>query len=350
MKIKPTKYKLNTGSLKQKQSGFSLIELLVASLIGIFIVAGIITNFVGTKDSEKVRSAISEMDSNARVAMEILRVTIGHASYGGIDGQKGIQAFHAQTTETLVDSDCKGGVEKVLGGRLPSDILMSKDGAEADKKTDQITTVYLADNPCADGATECIVGGPNAALISPAGNDLVYYDCTGGGATKNKRSVLCSADSVNGMTNTRDAKIYSSFFIRKQSNKSGLYCTGSRTKGQPLELIEDVENMQVRYGVLVGAGNTATTRYLTATEINAGIASWGNVNSVQIALLMRSSGKHVLKGSKQVAESDSISSNATTVNYNLLGTTIKINNKDGRLYRVYSTTIKIVNRDVEPIF
>lgn len=343
MNSKTIKFNTNQQALaNKKQAGFSLIELLVASLIGIFIVAGVITNFVGTKDSERARSAISEMDSNARVAMDFLRVTIGHASYGTVDDLPDIQAFHANTTETLVDNDCRGGAEKVLNGAIPPDIKMTEDGNASNKNNDQVTVVYLADNPCQDGATECIRGGENELLINPIhASNLVYYDCVGGGATKNARAVACSGDTKNGLVNARDAKIYSSFFVRKKSGKSGLYCAGSASKNQKIELVEDVENMQLRYGVF----NGTTTRYLTATEVNAE-SIWGEVNSVQVALLMRSSATNVLKTkTKQIAETDSVSSDDTSFTYNLLGTDVTIINKDRRLYRVYSTTIKITNRD-----
>ncbi len=129
MNSKTIKFNTNQQALaNKKQAGFSLIELLVASLIGIFIVAGVITNFVGTKDSERARSAISEMDSNARVAMDFLRVTIGHASYGTVDDFEDIQAFHANTTETLVDNDCRGGGETILNETLPSSVILISGG------------------------------------------------------------------------------------------------------------------------------------------------------------------------------------------------------------------------------
>lgn len=337
MKIELTHYKYKTGLVSKKQAGLSLVELLISSLIGIFLVAGLITNFMGTKESEKVRSAISEMDSNARTAMDVLRQTVGHAGYKSIYLHSGFtKGFYSESDGNLTDVSCPDGAEMLLNSfnfsTEATSLKQTLDNVKNDDEqvNDQITVVYLADNPCAAGVTECKPGGLNGAKVNPSTELLVYSDCAGGGSDKKARTVSCSADPIGGISPPTQGKIYNSFFIEDKA----LTCIGTAA-GQKLELVENIENMQILYGVTEGTGDTAKTRYLNAKDVDDA-ALWANVVSVQIALLMRSENENVLK-----TDSDNDK-------YMLLGQQITVTDLR-RLYRVYSTTIRVENIKSEPI-
>jgi type IV pilus assembly protein PilW len=91
-----------------------------------------------------------------------------------------------------------------------------------------------------------------------------------------------------------------------------------------VELASDVENMQILYGEDTDLDATAN-RYLPAS----GVASFDNVVSVRIALLVRST--------NQVAAS------VNTSTYDLLGTVFDPAD-DRRLRRMYISTITLRNR------
>jgi len=329
-----------------KQAGLSMIELLISSVIGVFLIAGVITNFVGTKDSERVRAAMSEMDANARAAMDILRQTVSHASYSSItDIGDSKESFYSASSDPLEDIQCRDNAGDTL---FKGGVKGIKDKPSEDGSSDQMTIVYKADNPCeAGGPSECEAGGANAAKINADhGNKLVYYDCLGGGADKKSLSVSCSSDPITGMYENSKAKIYSAFYLKKgKKNKetyTNLACFGSRS-GEAQDLVENVENMQILYGVTDSLG----TRYLNATDVQSGNL-WHAISRVQIALLMRSSAKNVMrKGTKSLNKRDTLSSENNYFTYKLLDKDITIYNKDKRLYRVYSTTILLANSQVE---
>lgn len=349
MKINTIKVNNRKELARSKQAGLSMIELLISSVIGVFLIAGVITNFVGTKDSERVRAAMSEMDANARVAMDILRQTVSHASYSSISDLGGAkESFYSASSDPLADTQCRDNVADTL---FKGNVKGIQDKPTEDGKlggSDQMTIVHKADNPCeAGGVAECEAGGANAAKINAEkGNKLVYYDCLGGGADKKSLSVSCSSDPISGMYDNSKAKIYSAFFLKKGKKKKQTYtnlaCFGSRS-GESQDLVENVENMQILYGVT----DTAGTRYLNATDVQTADL-WSAVSRVQIALLIRSSIKNVIKKqTKNLNKTDTLSSDNNYFTYKLLDQDITINNKDKRLYRVYSTTILLANSTVE---
>lgn len=71
---------MNSVFLK-KSGGFTLIELMIAMLIGVFLLGGIIQIFQGTQQSSRVNENASRMQENGRFAMDILSREIRMAGY-----------------------------------------------------------------------------------------------------------------------------------------------------------------------------------------------------------------------------------------------------------------------------
>ncbi len=313
----------NQGNLRPYyQSGLSLVELLVSMVIGLFLLAGIITNFVGTKNSDKMRDAISEMDGNARFALDLMQKTIMHAGYPSIHGKVIDKAFYTHSDGKLKNHICRDKI--TLENQPPTWNRKTRDGA-----SDLITIVSLADNPCVSGVSDCTNSPAN---YNPRA--LVYFDCTGGGSLRDRRAVACSADPVNGIASPfqpSDAKIYSTFkVVRNTSSPSKdrvLSCHGSRGGSQPI--INNIESMQFLYGVQRDNGSINYQR----ANIVKNRDEWEKVVSVQIGLLLRSSKPNLLK-------------EKNTINfYNVLDKKVKIASKDlRRLFRVYTTTVYLANK------
>jgi len=306
--------------VKQKlhnfQQGLSLLELLISVTLGAFLLTGVVTNFITTKSSDKTRVALSEMDANGRMALNVFRQTIQHAGYQSINNVRLEVPFYTPKDGNLTNPVCSDGTLRDV--TTPQSTLRTRDGT-GDRPKDVITVVTLADNPCKDGFATCAA----SAQVNP--NALVYYDCLGGGSARdNSRVTSCSTDPNVGMQDPTQAKIYSSFRIR---NNNTLYCQGSRSTAQPI--VDNVVAMQFLYGV---KKEDDTTAFLRATVVNDR-DQWGYVTSVQVAILMRSS-SNILKEP----------SDKTT--YNLLDEKITIKSDDlRRLFRVYTTTINLENRN-----
>lgn len=307
------------------QSGLSLIELMISMVVGLFLLAGVVTNFIGTKDADQMRDAISDMDANANAAFSVMRSTISHAGYSSMENIRLEKPFYSASDGELENlNTCRNGLKPNLWtpkeNRATSDIDVQ----------DRMTVVTLADNPCKDGATSC----PNAADVNPSA--LHYTDCLGGGSERNTRAVYCSTDPNVGMPDPTQARIYSTFRIIRNANRPdrdrGLFCEGSRTNGNILtkNIAENVEAMQFLYGVRQENGNTA---YRTASQVEND-DQWGMVRNVQIGLLMRSGRQNLLK----VPSTKNV--------YNLLKEPVTIADGDlRRLFKIYTTNVNLENVD-----
>lgn len=310
------KHKANT------QKGLSLIELLVSVTLGVFLLTGVVTNLIGTKASDKTRAAISEMDANARMAIDVLRQTILHAGYMSMNNVRLETPFYTEKDGHLINPVCSDGSPRDY--LTPTWNKRTRDGTR-----DFITVVTLADNPCGKNASgDKLTTCPNDADVNP--NALVYYDCVGGGAKRdNARVTYCSTDPDIGMTDPTQAKIYSSFWLQGGSgaNNGTLYCQGSRGGAQPL--VNNMESIQFLYGV---KNSDESISYRKANSVN-NLDLWGNVTSVQVAILMRSSTNILTEDSDKTT-------------YNLLDKKVTIpNDRLRRLFRVYTTTINLENRN-----
>ena len=66
-----------------KQSGVTLVELLIAMLIGAFLVGGILQVFAGARQTYRVHDATSRMQEGGRMALEVLARDIRMADFWG---------------------------------------------------------------------------------------------------------------------------------------------------------------------------------------------------------------------------------------------------------------------------
>ena len=303
---------------KKSQRGLSLIELMISMVVGLFLLAGLVTNFVSTKNSDKSRIAVSEMDANASAAFELMRRTITHAGYASNTPIVNKQGFYTEDDGAIQAASCRNGSARESAANRAA-INPTADIAFRDR----ITVISLADNPCLDGRLSC----SNQVDVNPQAQ--VYYDCAGGGATRDTDTVACSTDPDVGMPNRSEAKIYSSFRLlrnRSSDDDRTLFCDGSRGGTQPI--VDNVEAIQYLYGIREDNNSVTFKNSDTVTADN----DWEKVRSVQVAMLMRSSNAFVLN-----QDSDKTF-------YSLLDTRVDIDSADlRRLFRVYTTTINLEN-------
>jgi Tfp pilus assembly protein PilW len=296
----------------------SLIELMISMVVGLFLLAGVVTNLIGTKDNDRMRDAISAMDANAAQVFEVLRPAIAHAGYSGTDNIRLEKPFYTESDGAKAPNPvCRGGASNIAWSEAIDE--HTQDYAYRDK----ISVISMADNPCRAGLTSC---ANDADKNSEA---LVYTDCTGGGAdTSDSRVVSCSTDPALGMTDPTQAKIYNTFTLLRNTSSPDdrvLSCQGSRGGTQPIA--NNVEAIQYLYGVT----DAGKTYYRRASQVEAA-DQWSMVTSVQVGLLMRSPQQYLLEAPASKGE------------YFLLQTKIEIADEDlKRLFKVYTMTINLEN-------
>jgi len=309
---------ITKNKIKNYQKGLSLIELMISTVVGLFLLAGVVTNFVMTKDNDRTRIAVSAMDDTSSLIFDVMRKAITHAGYVSVDPiLQAVPGFYTELdVSPLPNQTCGNGNQRDL-------INMRMDRTRDLANRDTLTVISLADNPCRDGSLSC----PNDVNADPEA--LVYYDCAGGGMLRDLDDVACSTDPNVGMPERAQARIYSSFRLMLNTGSVDdrtLYCDGNRGGTQPLA--NNVEAVQYLYGVRE-PDNSVT--YKRADVVSAD-NDWEKVRSVQVALLLRSDEQNLLK------------ENSSKTFYSLLDKKVDIDASDlKRLFRVYTTTINIEN-------
>jgi type IV pilus assembly protein PilW len=66
-----------------KQSGFSLVEIMIALLIGLFLLGGILQMFSASQQTYRMQSNLARLQENGRFALDFLARDIRMASYWG---------------------------------------------------------------------------------------------------------------------------------------------------------------------------------------------------------------------------------------------------------------------------
>lgn len=71
----------------RKQAGLSLVELMVALVLGLLISAGVVTIFISAKQDYQVQDAVSQVQENGRFSLEFLANDIRMAGYSGCSNE-----------------------------------------------------------------------------------------------------------------------------------------------------------------------------------------------------------------------------------------------------------------------
>ena len=226
-----------------KQKGLSLIQLLIAMVIGLFLLAGITTSYLSSKKTSIQRDEYSLLQDNGRLALEIMSKTIEHTGYKSFPvGSIGPSSF---ITDDVESATCDEGGDSVIAASISN-----------------FPGTYTSD-----------IGASDSIGVIYLGDDSVFPDCAG-----EPLPAECRISATN--DNSDAARIYSSFFI----DDGALQCAGSRSA--TIETIADnIENMQFLYGVNIDE-DPEVDRYINATQVGTFA---DNIVSVQIALVVRSS-------------------------------------------------------------
>lgn len=310
--------------MNNKQSGYSLIELMIASVIGLVVLAGAVTVFTSNKASQKLSSGMSHVQENGRVALDIIANGIRLAGYQGCTNgiQEPVVLASSAPPINLVSESLWGSrfdgsawaparlTELDQIGNRPAantDIIYVKHGSgratilNTSMGTPNDNPVTLARNPDQLDTgdlvmiSDCVGADIFRATLVTAGATNVSV---GFNAVANTQANLSRAYTVAGATGDptldplRIMRFESNAYFVADSTRddsSGndimslfVLDTTADPIGPPTELVEGVENLQVLYGERMPNGSV---RYLQADDP---LLNMAQVTSVQIGLLLRS--------------------------------------------------------------
>ena len=234
--------------------GLSLIELMIAMVIGMVVVGAVLAAYLASGTANKHSAAMAQINEDAVVALSILRSHIAQAGYSRPMAFSGGKIIPAYTGRSLFG--CNSGFAD-----LSKDIGALSCGSGSQHA---IAVAFEADE-----GNSIMGGSPKAPL-----------DCIGNGLAE-----------VNDPSSGRYFLSYSRFYIASSgSGGPALYCRGSSagaTGGQAL--VENIQRLQVLYGLAEPGGREAR-RYLNAQQLVAAGASYDDVVSVRLCVVVSSSG------------------------------------------------------------
>jgi type IV pilus assembly protein PilW len=291
--------------------GVSLVELMVALAIGLVVIGAVFTNYLNNAAGTRQTSALTQVTSDASLALGILRNHIAIAGYGNPKG----------VLPAKIETDFTGPA--VLGC----------DNGFASLSAD-IGAISCA-SPPSSTATKPSPG--NSLLVRyVTDSDISPESETDTGSAKTKGPTDCTGKPVTVPAGSTSPLIADSRFqirpVSASNTVPSLDCNN-------VELVENVESMQILYGIgspdaAGGSGKLARVqRYLTAEQVGAPGAAgnkWGDVLSVRICVVVRSADEVLSAATPYMGCTQSVVSNTSTT--------------DRRIRRAFTSTVLINNR------
>lgn len=315
------------------QSGFGLVEILIAMTLGLILLGGIGYLYIGSRGAFRTTDNLSRMQENARYALDMMSRDIRMAGYLGCGN---IQSTRVNTIANppipqMGAGNALIGYDNGTGWTNPSTVARAA-GDVLSIMAAWSSGVNLTGNLVPQNSNIQIGSNPDGFQ---AGDVLVVTNCvnadvfrattvsTGSGTTVTIAHANSSNTGNRVGTYGPDAFVmrvnqYSYFIGTNPAGNRALYRVG--VTGSAEELVENVWDMQIRYGLDTN-GDGAVDSYSSAPT------NWPQVVSVTLNLLMRS-------------PDDNISTATQSATFNN-GT---FNAPDRRLYQVYSATVGVRNR------
>lgn len=324
--------RLLPSSQRKRNSGYTIIELMVSIAIGLAILAAIGQLFVANKVTYNLQDDSSRLQESANAALDLLGYHIRQAGYVDI-------SVDIARTNKLLDQSNSGWLRK-SDPTKKQDMIKTIFGLPAGSVyTPAIQAVIGCDNGF--GSTTSVAppwtcGGVGSSAIIVAYQALpsvldgiavespikAHFDTLRGYDPATGAGGDCGGRDVNGMTaNPQGALAINLFYVDTATNR--LMCTGSGDPSHPRPVAEGIENMVLLYGISpASGGDTFAGQYVKASSVT----DWTRVLAVRVCL--------------QAVSSNPVASSVTS--YTDCDGNVKPQS-DRKLRRVYRSTFSLRN-------
>jgi len=271
---------------KKLMAGRTLIELLVAIGLGLLILLGVGSLFIGANQSSRVASSIASSEETGQAVLGIMGAAIQRAGYSEIVGATiGRPPRAALLYSGPYVQGCTNGTFQVDGTGQPVLDANGNFNCVAGGTSDSLAVVFQADNVIAAAqgvAADCL--GQAAPLVNVTDPDYqLLLPAAAGGQMPLVRNLYDLA-------------------IPGGTTLGNLRCRGNGNAATPQALMGNVEQLKVFFGydddaqanpALLSTTNPVARTFRTAGYINglampAGMSAWDFVVTVYVCVLVAS--------------------------------------------------------------
>lgn len=217
-----------------RQKGLSIIELMVALVVGMVLIAGVLQVFLSSRNTFAVNEAMSRVQENGRFALEFIARNARQAGYTDPN-------YTGERPYKVIPS----GLKCDLLGNVKSSCSANGQGLESD-------TVSFAFQPPVNSAGQRV--------------DCAGYTVPEGKVVVNSFTVYEESDSKSSLACQR--------LILGESNPRPF---------PSAILVEGIDNIQIQYGINTTTDNSVN-KYVSANEVS----DWNSVLAIRVAVLANS--------------------------------------------------------------
>lgn len=282
----------------KNQRGFTLVELMISSLIGLIIMGGIMNLFITTNRSATLSDALSQNQETGRFAMEYLTKFIRRAGYND-QFTLSMPAIFGKFPGGIPSIDCTAGSNEEDACSV-NDFEADTDEGQTPILGDRLGIPYVVSN---DTTRSC------TGSELPATNGFYYVDTfwvVGDEKSSQYQDLVCRTYDVQVSAWLGDSAV---------------------------SIINNVERFEFQVGLASDIKAQNTARYINFTNAQATTDYSFLVRSIRIA---------ILTNSQETENPDKIQSLKKDKKYSLLDAK-EISRSDGILRNIFINTIELTN-------
>jgi len=368
-------------NMKRSQRGLSLVELMIAMVIGLILMTGVLQIFIGSKRVYTTQDALSRIQENGRLAIDFIVRDTRMAGYAGCASgynsslHNGLNVNMATASQRLLYdfevpiegldnvgsiSGWGSGVAPVNGtdvlfvrGAFTGDIGIKANNSSGNLRAETNSPVVAG----VDGGPSCTANGSlctnDIVVISDCAKSRVFQVTTLNADGASAALVVHAASGSPGNAppaswGGASAPPEEVFGVESEIQRVSTlaYFIGQNTAGRralyqragsngSVELVEGIQDMQITYGYDT-SGDGLPNNYVPASAISntdraTHVTNWEKVVSVHIALLLQSQEDNIFETPQQITFNSNVVNPAGGV-------------QDRRLRQVFSSIVGIRSR------
>lgn len=345
--------KIRTTHLSASSSGYSLVEVLVSMIIGLFLLTGAFQVTQANKRNNVLQKSLQQVQKDGRFAINHVSYAIKTAGYSGFYGNltAGVENLINTPTDgrwdisipvsgfnNVANSDTILGISGFVAN---TDILllkgMNSNTVPVINNADASTIVAATVSAFKVGDIVVVSDVDQASLfqIGSVSSDLTTstLSLVSGAGNPGNSALLDNSYNSGAEIAKYDVQM---FYIKNGRNgspalfKTIITNTGGVASLQENELVSDIKDMQISYGI-----DNNNDQILDVYSDASAVADWSQIASINLALLANSKQDNV------VLEKNSFSLDTNLVSF--IRDTVASADADKRLKRVFRTYIPLRN-------